>query len=158
MKMKRSTIASITALVAVLLMISGNHIAYAQIACPQNISADQKATAPADWSVDYSKAPTALSSVTIFDGAPEEQASLKYDDQRTTGSEIIQVWKLPASDRRYWIECGYTNTSARLRRKLPGDIGKCEVVLEKGVTFGNGGAVVKSARCVVGTGGHAPSH
>jgi hypothetical protein len=136
----------IALLVALCLATLGG-MAYAQVACPKNLSVDQKATAPNDWGVDYSKLPAALSSATIFDGPPAEQASLKYDDQRTTSNSVIQTWALPASVRGYWLVCGYTNTTAQLERKLPNDARTCEVVLEKGVTFGDGGAVIKRARC-----------
>ncbi len=126
------------------------HPAFAQVECPPTISAEQKASAPSDWSVGYSKMPAALSSATIFDGTPEEQASLKYDDERTAKDEIIQTWQLPTSARGYWIVCGYANTTAELRRKLPDDVRACEVVIEKGVTYGNGGSVIKRARCTSG--------
>jgi hypothetical protein len=137
--------------VAGVLTIVANVAANAQVACPPNIKVEQKAVAPSDWSVDYSKKAAALSSATIFDGPPQEQASLKYDDERTTKDEIIQTWALPASDRGYWIECGYTNTAALLRRKLPNDMRTCKVVFEKGVTFGDGGAVAKRAECSIGS-------
>src|ERR1700732_784371 len=120
-KGKHFRIAPILGFAASICMGYGN-LAYAQVACPPNISVEQKAAAPSEWSVDYSKAPAALSSATIFEGPPEEQASLKYDDERTTKDEVIQRWKLPASDRGYWIVCGYTNTTAQLRRRLPSDI------------------------------------
>ncbi|HVN29614.1 MAG TPA: STY0301 family protein [Candidatus Binataceae bacterium] len=120
---------------------------YAQVACPASVAVDQKASAPEDWSLGYSKAPAELSSVTIFAGPPEEMASLKYDDERTAGNEIIQTWQLPASPHGYWIVCGYTNTTAQLRRKLPDDSRACEVVMAKNETWGNGGAVIKRARC-----------
>jgi hypothetical protein len=158
MEIKRSRTVSIAGLMAMLLVTSGNVTAYAQVACPRNISVEQKAVAPNEWSVDYSKAPAALSSATIFEGPPEAQASLKYDDERTGKGEVIQTWELPASERGYWIVCGYTNTSAQLRRKLANDIRACEVILEKGVTFGDGGAVVKRAGCGVAGGPHKPTH
>jgi hypothetical protein len=120
---------------------------HAEVACPQNVAVEQKASPPNPWSLEYSKSPAELSSVMIFDGPPEEQASLKYDDERTTEDEIIQTWQLPASDRGYWIVCGYSNTTAQLRRKLPSDILACEVVFEKGVSFGGGGLDVKHAVC-----------
>lgn len=85
--------------------------------------------------------------MTIFDGPPEQMASLKYDDERTTKTEIIQTWQLPASDRGYWMVCGYSNTTTLLRRKLPDDVRACEVVFEKGVSFGGGGMVFKRALC-----------
>jgi len=122
-------------------------VARAQVACPPSVSVEQKAAASNEWGVDYSKLPAALSSVTIFDGPPSEQASLKYDDERVTKSEIIQTWELPASDRGYWLVCGYTNTTAQLVRKLTNAIRACEVVFEKGVSYGGGGMVVKRARC-----------
>jgi hypothetical protein len=132
--------------------------AYAQIACPPNIPVEQNATAPNDWSVDYAKTPAALSSVTIFEGPPEEQASLKYDDERTTKNEVIQTWELPASNRGYVIVCGYANTTAQLRRKLPNDTRTCQVVLEKDATLGEGGAVVKHAECTSGVAPHKAKH
>jgi hypothetical protein len=147
MEVKLSGIASIATFLTVLLLTSGLVDAQTPVACPANISVEQKAAAPNDWSVDYSKAPAALSSATIFDGPPEEQASLKYDDERSAKTEIIQTWQLPASERGYWIVCGYANTTAQLRRKLPDDIRGCEVALEKGVTFGDGAAVLKRAEC-----------
>ncbi len=124
-----------------------NNAACAEVAFPANISVEQKASTVSGWSIDYSKLPSALSSATIFEGPPEEQASLKYDDEHTTKDSIIQTWELPASKRGYWMVCGYSNTSAQLRRKLPADVHACEIVLEKGVTFGDGSAVLKRAAC-----------
>jgi methionine-rich copper-binding protein CopC len=133
---------------AATMVLAAEQYANAQVACPATIAVEEKAAAPNQWSLGYSTAPAELSSVTIFDGAPEEQASLKYDDERTTRDEIIQTWALPASDRGYWIVCGYTNTTAQLRRKLPDDDRACQVAMEKGVSYGGGGAVIKRARCV----------
>lgn len=155
MKARRFRIASIA---AVLLATFAPRVALAQVACPPNISVEQKATAPNEWSTDYSKLPSALSSVTIFEGPPEELGSLKYDDERTTKDAIIQTWELPASERGYWIVCGYSNTSAQLRRKLPNDVHACEVVLEKGVSFGGGGAIVKRAGCTPASASHSAAH
>ena len=134
-------------LVAVVLLIGGTSTTYAQVECPPSVNVEQKGAAPKEWSVDYSKMAAELSSVTIFDGPPEEMASLKYDDERSAKGEIIQTWELPANQRGYWIECGYVNTTAQLRRKLPDDIRSCEVVLERSMSFGGGGAVVKRATC-----------
>ena len=137
-------------LVAVASMLfAGAQRADAQVACPATIAVEQKAAAPGQWSLGYATAPAELSSVAIFDGPPEEQASLKYDDERTLKDEIIQTWELPASGRGYWIVCGYTNTTAQLRRKLPDDARACEVAIEKGVTYGGGGIVIKHARCTL---------
>jgi hypothetical protein len=122
-----------------------------EVACPATISVEEKAVAPGDWAADYSKDPISLDSATIFDGPPEEQASLKYDDERTSKSELIQTWRLQPSSRGYWLMCGYANTSVRVRRKLPDGIDQCEVVLQRNVRYGNGGAVIKRARCTSST-------
>lgn len=154
MELKRWKIVLIAGLIA----IFGNVAARAQVVCPPSVSVEQKATAPNEWSLDYSKASAELSSVTIFDGAPEELASLKYDDERTTRDEIIQTWELPANDRGYWIVCGYSNSTVLLRRRLPNDARACAVVFEKGVSFGSGGAVVKRAVCATDAGSHKRTH
>ena len=133
-------------------------VACAQVGCPSTITVEQKASAPNDWSLGYAKDAAELSSVTIFEGPPEELASLKYDDERTVKDEIIQTWELPASKRGYWIVCGYANTTAQLRRKLPDDIRACEVIMAKDETYGNGGAVIKRARCIPSTPGAHSAH
>ena len=148
----------VLALAVMTVAILMNAGAYADVACPQTVATEQKATAPEGWSLDYSKAAAELSSVTIFDGAPEEQASLKYDDEHTAKDEIVQTWALPASERGYWIVCGYSNTSAQLRSKLSKDISACEVVFEKGVSFAGGGMVVKRARCAAAEASHKTAH
>ena len=130
------------------MVLASEQRANAQVACPRTIAVEQKAAAPpTEWSLGYAAAPAELSSVTIFDGPPEEQASLKYDDERTIKDEIVQTWELPASARGYWIVCGYSNTAAQLRRKLPDDIRGCKVAIEKDVSYGGGGAVIKRALC-----------
>ena len=139
--------ASIVGIVIAVVLGLATIDADAQVACPSSISVEQKASAPNDWSVSYTKTQPALSSVTIFEGPSEEQASLKYDNQRNTNDEIIQTWDLPASDHGYFIVCGYTSTSVQLLRKLPNDLRTCEVVMEKGVTFGGGGEIIKRAEC-----------
>jgi hypothetical protein len=137
-----------TSIIAASLFSLGERDAHAQVACPSSIAVEQKAAAPNDWSLGYSKDAAELSSVTIFDGPPEELASLKYDDQRTVKDDVIQRWELPASPRGNWIVCGYTNTTAQLRRKLPDEVRACEVLMEKGVSYGGGGEVIKRARCM----------
>jgi hypothetical protein len=139
--------ASAIFIAAASMLLVGEQRANSQVACPATIAVEQKAAAPAEWNLGYSTAPAELSSVTIFDGPPEEQTSLRYDDERTTKDEIVQTWKLLASARGYWIVCGYTNTTAQLRRKLPDNVRACEVAMEKDVTYGGGGAVLKRARC-----------
>jgi len=128
--------------------IAPAYFAQAESACPQTIAVEQRASAPApDWTVSYSGYETAVAGVTIFDGPPSQQASLVPDSEKTVGDNIIQVWRLPKSDRGYWLQCNYTNTTAQISRRLPASIRRCDVVLNHNERFIGGGNVLKSVNC-----------
>jgi hypothetical protein len=124
------------------------HFARAESACPQTVVVEQRASAPTpDWTVSYSGYETAVAGVTIFDGPPAQQASLVPDSEKTVGDNIIQVWQLPKSDRGYWIQCNYANTTAQISRRLAG-VTRCDVVSDHNMRFGGGGGyVVNSVNC-----------
>jgi hypothetical protein len=121
----------------------------AESACPQTIVVEQRASAPTpDWTVSYSGYETAVAGVTIFDGPPAQQASLVPDSEQPVGDNIFQVWQLPKSDRGYWLQCNYANSTAQISRPLPASVRRCEVVLNHNVRFGGGGGnVVRSVNC-----------
>jgi hypothetical protein len=109
---------------------------------------EQKASAPnPDWAVSYSGYETALAGVTIFEGPPAEQASLVPDNEKTVGDNVIQTWRLTRSDRGYWLQCNYANTTAQIARRLPDSIARCDVVLDHNQHFVGGSYVVKSVNC-----------
>jgi hypothetical protein len=142
--MKRITLS----LIAFVCTIAAPQIARAQAACPATISVEQKASAPAaDWTVAYSGYQTAVAGVTIFDGPPAQQASLVPDNEKTTKDAVIQTWRLAKSDRGYWLQCDYANTTAQIYRRLPADVTRCDVTYERNVSFGEGGRVVKKVNC-----------
>jgi len=122
--------------------------ARAESACPATVAVEQRASAPApDWTVSYSGYETAVAGVTIFDGPPTEQASLVPDSEKPSGDKIIQIWQLPKSDRGYWIQCNYANTTAQISRRLPASVSRCDVVLNNNQRFIGGANVVKSVNC-----------
>ena len=129
--------------------IAPAHFAQAESACPATVAVEQKASAPApDWAVSYSGYETAVAGVTIFDGPPAQQASLVPDSEKPSGDNIIQIWQLQKSDRGYWIQCNYANTTAQISRRLPEGVRRCDVVLDHNMRFGGGGGnVVKSVNC-----------
>ena len=134
--------------VALAFAIARAHIALAESACPRTIAVEQRASAPApDWSVSYSGYETAIQGVTIFDGPPAEQASLVPDNEKTVGDNVIQTWRLTKSDRGYWLQCNYANTTAQIARRLPASIARCDVVYDHNEHFAGGGYVVKSVNC-----------
>ncbi len=93
--------------------------AAAEVMCPDTIVVTKSATAIPDWQVRDSGDKPEMERVTIYDGPPDEQASLKYDREITRKSEIVQFWNLTPNDHGYWLACGYTNISKELYRKLP---------------------------------------
>jgi len=137
------------ALIAFVCAIAPVNLVRAESACPATIVVEQRAAAPApDWTVSYSGYETAVAGVTIFDGPPAQQASLVPDSEKQVADNIIQVWQLPKSDRGYWLQCNYANTTAQIVRRLPASVNRCDVVLNHNVRFGGGGGnVVKSVNC-----------
>jgi hypothetical protein len=136
-------------LIALACAIAAPHLACAQATCPASLVVEQKTSAPApNWTVTYSGYDTALAGVTIFEGPPAEQASLMPDSEQTTNEIVFQTWKLARSDRGYWIQCQYANTTAQISRRLPADVSRCDVTYERNVRFGGEGRrVVKSVNC-----------
>jgi len=119
-----------------------------ELQCPLAVNVDQKVTGtPSGWTAGYNGYKEELESVTIYDGPPEQGASLVYDDQKTLANTIVQTWNLAPNDHGYWMTCGYSNTSAQLTQKIPSDATRCEVTLERDVSFGNGLRPVRKAIC-----------
>ena len=62
-----------------------------------------------------------LAGITIFDGTPEEMASLAPDTQ-----DGQSVWTFAAQkQRKIWLECNYNNTPLKLARALPDTVTRC---------------------------------
>ena len=142
--MKRVTFA----LIAFTCALSPVNLVQAESACPATIVVEQRASAPApDWTVSYSGYETAVAGVTIFDGPPAQQASLVPDSEKQVGDNIIQVWQLPRSERGYWLQCNYANTTAQISHRLPASVNRCDVVLNHNMRFSGAGNVVKSVNC-----------
>jgi hypothetical protein len=135
-------------LVAVACAIVAPPLASAQTTCPASIAVEQKAAAPGpDWAVSYAPFKSEIAGVTIFEGPPAEQASLAPDDEKKTKDALVQTWKLPKSDRGYWLQCSYANTTAQISRRMPAGVTRCDVGYERDVRFRDGGNVVKSVNC-----------
>ncbi len=128
--------------------IAAPQLVCGQSACPPELAVEQKASAPSpDWTVGYSVYKTALAGVTVFEGPPSEQASLVPDSDKTTKDTVVQTWRLLKSNRGYWLQCQYANTTAQIYRRLPADVTRCDVTYERNVFFGGGSRVVKRAEC-----------
>lgn len=121
--------------------------AAAVVMCPDSITATQNAVSVGEWQVRDSGEKPQLERVTIYEGPPEQQASLKYDREIKRKSEIVQTWNLPPSKEGYWLACGYSNTSKQLYRKLPPVTAICGVTFDSSVNFPDGSPVIRRVRC-----------
>jgi hypothetical protein len=69
-----------------------------------------------------------LSMVTFFDGKPEEQASLVYDEMHTTKDGSRALWRLtPDAPRGYSLVCAYEKTSKTVTKPLSPKFSTCTV-------------------------------
>lgn len=76
---------------------------------------------PEGWQVTAQAAPCRLQSLTVFDGSPQEQASLVPDtDQALPDGRGVLTWTLaPVSAAGTWVALTYSCKSLVLSRPLP---------------------------------------
>ena len=102
--------------------------------CPAEIQTTQniKEPAPEGWaSIPNPQSKKYLDSISVFDGPPEELASLVPDNEE---NQILSktVWSFhKKKDRPIWLACSYLRTDIVLAKALPLEITQCKVVLSK---------------------------
>lgn len=63
--------------------------------------------------------------ITVFDGTPEQMASLVPDNEPLKEGES-HVWTFePERGRDIWVQCGYAKQATRLQRAIPKNARKC---------------------------------
>jgi hypothetical protein len=132
---------------AIGLLVFGVTSVRAEVACPNQLSVQQRADPPSGWSVTYQEIAPRLSAVSIFDGPPSNRVSLKVDKRRQTGRELTLAWKLHDSPRSYYLQCGYERTTAQISLPLPPGVRECEVVMDRTASYPGGGLAVKRMVC-----------
>ena len=66
--------------------------------------------------------------VTLFDGKPEERASLAYDDLTKTKDGSRALWRLtPHAPRGYYLVCTYEKTEKTITMQLSPKFSECVV-------------------------------
>jgi len=116
------------------------------VQCPATIAVNQKITnTPPGWTAGYNGFTNDLASLTVYDGPPEEGASLVYNDEKTLADSVTQTWQLTPNDCGDSITCRYSNTSAQLAQKILADVTRYEVPFEP--NFGDGCPPIRMAIC-----------
>lgn len=93
--------------------------------CPATVSVAASAQPPAGWEAVPSAQPHAFNGIGLFSGHPREMASLVPDKQSRSGKQLVSTWSLPGGSERYWLACGYTQTTLQLAQRLPAGLSRC---------------------------------
>lgn len=123
-----------TLIVAACLTATAQAATAEQVRCPEIVGVEQRAVSPpGGWQARDEGTPARLASIIIFDGPPEDGASL-VPDQNHSGPRPHAVWKLDAKNERgYWIGCVYASTTIMLTKKLP-PVSSCDASYDASVT------------------------
>jgi hypothetical protein len=106
------------------------------IQCPAAIEVKEALAKPVvGWSESASPDPHPLAGVTIFDGKPEERASLVGTEKNLSKAERQSTWDL-ALGRAYWLSCSYANSSVVLSRPIDKTARACVAVYARTVLVG----------------------
>ncbi len=107
-----------------------------EISCPLDLDvAPQKlAKTPPGWRtfVDAYHARYVLEGITLYNGKPEELASLVAD----TDTADYSGWVLHDNGHEhYYLACRYADTALQLTRELPSSMKRCRIDYEKDITI-----------------------
>jgi len=102
--------------------------------CPTSIEVHEKLAGRfPGWTEGRTAEPHRLASVTLFDGPPEQGASLVGDEQTPSETEMVVRWSFTEHQRPYWLSCSYANTGVTLSRSIPPRIRSCSVTYARRV-------------------------
>ena len=88
-----------------------------------------------------------LEMVTFYDGPPEEDASLVYDELVEGKDATTATWNLPQSGKGYWVKCRYRGTTLELSKQLPASVSVCRVIYERNSKLPSGLPAIRSIDC-----------
>ena len=89
------------------------------LTCPATLAVAESAQAPAGWEAVAAGQPHPFSNISLFSGHPREMASLAPDKQSRSGKQLLSTWSLPGGSERYWLACGYAQTTVQVAKQLP---------------------------------------
>jgi hypothetical protein len=116
---------------------------YTRLDLPPSISVKQEITAtPQKWQAGRADEKPMVKVVTVFDGAPKEQASLVPDNEVKSKTAPYTVWTFdPKGKRPVWVQVQYTGTSLNLAQALPAGTRELRVYYEPGQSVDGYGVI-----------------
>jgi hypothetical protein len=95
------------------------------LTCPATLAVAESAQAPAGWEAVAAGQPHPFSNISLFSGHPREMASLAPDKQSRGAKQLLSIWSLPGGSERYWLACGYAQTTVQVAKQLPAGLSRC---------------------------------
>lgn len=93
--------------------------------CPSKLSGASQNVGP--WKIvtidPKTQSPEKYKGVAVYDGPPQEMASLVPDIDNTPPKP--STWELDSSSDRYWLACLYKNTETKYAMNLSPGFAKC---------------------------------
>ena len=111
-----------------------------ELICPPTLEVRQalSSNAPMPWQARIDPSPHALAGITLFDGSPDQQASLVPDKDIPSGQRNrLATWTLGSLGGALWLSCRYLDTAVTLERQLPTSYQTCQLL------YGPGGTVIR---------------
>jgi hypothetical protein len=101
--------------------------------CPKSIHTKQTIeSAPPGWKAANGKGEHSLAAITLFDGPPEQEASLVYDSYIKGKTADRATWKFDPS-QHIWISCIYQGTEITLAKPLSEKTTECRVSYSRSI-------------------------
>ena len=117
----------------VLVLAIAARAAGGELSCPEIIQVTGALAIPVEgWTEGRADEPHRLAGVTMFDGKPEERASLVGTERIISKTQTGTTWNF-AKGRQYWLTCSYAGTGVVLSTAIPGTIGSCTVTYARNV-------------------------
>ncbi len=114
--------------------------------CPSQIATKQTIEkVPQGWTAKQSTTSHSLAGLTFFDGPPEQEASLVYDEYRNLAKEDHAVWSFDPS-LHIWLSCIYSGTTVVLSKPLPSKTTECRVTYSR-QEYVDGYREIKAVTC-----------
>jgi hypothetical protein len=103
-------------------------------------------TIPAGWEALLEAVPNQIAGITVFDGRPEQKASLVPDNEQKQKAEnrLVVTWQLaPLSPEGIWLAFSYASTSVVLAKPLPQGATELRVLYDPSVTINGMNEIVR---------------
>jgi hypothetical protein len=144
---------NVTSALAILILLSAPHMAlsaqkeWREFVLPPAIETRQEvSTVPAGWVALQEAIPNQVAGITVFDGRPEQKASLVPDSEQNQKAEnrLAVTWRLaPLSPDGIWLSFSYASTSVVLARPLPQGTTELRVLYDTSVTISGMNEIVR---------------